>query len=32
MAYPSEGTFRELMAIALLMTLVVAVVPDEVGG
>lgn len=31
-AYPSEGTFRELMAIALLMTLVVAVVPDEVGG
>ena len=31
LAYGSEGTFRELLALALLMTVVVAVVPDEVA-
>jgi hypothetical protein len=30
LAYDAEGTFRELLALALLMTVVVAVVPDEV--
>lgn len=29
LAYGSEGTFRELFALALLMTVVIAVVPDE---
>ena len=31
LAYDAEGTFRELLALALLMTVVVAVVPDEVA-
>ena len=31
MAYPSEGPFRELLAIALLMAVVIAVVPDDPG-
>jgi hypothetical protein len=30
-AYQSEGPFRELLAIALLMTAVFAVVPDDAG-
>lgn len=30
LAYDSEGTFRELLALALLMVVVVTVVPDEV--
>jgi hypothetical protein len=30
-AYPSESTFRELLAIALLMAIVIAVVPDNPG-
>ena len=30
-AYPSEGPFRELLAIALLMAVVIAVVPDDAG-
>ncbi|WP_243060666.1 hypothetical protein [Nocardioides sp. SR21] len=29
LAYDAEGTFRELLALALLMAVVVAVVPDE---
>jgi hypothetical protein len=32
LAYGSEGTFRELLALALLMTVVIAVVPDEVAA
>lgn len=31
LAYDSEGTFRELLALALLMVVVLTVVPDEVG-
>ena len=31
LAYGSEGTFRELLALALLMAVVVSVVPDDVG-
>lgn len=31
MAYQAEGLFRELLAIALLMAVVIAVVPDDVG-
>jgi len=31
LAYGSEGTFRELLALAMLMTVVIAVVPDEVS-
>jgi len=30
-AYPSEGPFRELLAIGLLMAVVIAVVPDDAG-
>jgi hypothetical protein len=30
-AYQSEGPFRDLLAIALLMTAVFAVVPDDAG-
>jgi hypothetical protein len=30
-AYQSEGPFRELLAISLLMAIVIAVVPDEAG-
>ena len=30
-AYQSEGPFRELLAISLLMAIVIAVVPDEPG-
>ncbi len=29
MAYPSESPFRELMVIALLMPVIIAVVPDR---
>lgn len=29
LAYDAEGTFRELLALALLMAVVIAVVPDE---
>lgn len=32
LAYGAEGTFRELLALALLMTVVVAVVPDDPAG
>ena len=32
LAYDAEGTFRELLALALLMAVVVAVVPDEVSA
>ncbi|GAA4381962.1 hypothetical protein [Nocardioides caricicola] len=32
LAYDAEGTFRELLALALLMTVAVAVVPDEVAA
>lgn len=32
LAYGSEGTFRELLALALLMVVVIAVVPDEVAA
>lgn len=32
LAYGSEGPFRELMALALLMALVVALVPDDPTG
>ena len=28
-AYPSEGPFRELLAISLLMAVAIAVVPDD---
>lgn len=31
-AYPSESPFRELLALGLLMTLVVAAVPDQVDS
>ena len=31
LAYPSEGPFRELLAISLLMAVVMAVVPDDSG-
>jgi hypothetical protein len=31
-AYQAEGPFRELLALGLLMTLVVAVVPDSIGN
>ena len=30
-AYPSEGPFRDLLAIALLVAVVIAVVPDDGG-
>ena len=30
MAYKSEGPFRELLAIALLMPVIIAVVPDRI--
>jgi hypothetical protein len=32
LAYPAESSFRELMGLGLLMVLVVAVVPDELGS
>lgn len=32
LAYGSEGTFRELLALALLMAVVIAVVPDDPTG
>jgi hypothetical protein len=31
-AYQSEGPFRELLAIALLMPVIIAVVPDRIGA
>ena len=31
-AYPSESPFRELLALGLLMTVVIAVVPDDAGS
>jgi hypothetical protein len=32
LAYDSEGTFRELLALALLMVVVIAVVPDDAAS
>jgi hypothetical protein len=31
-AYKSEGPFRELLAIALLMPVIIAVVPDRISA